>query len=53
MQKAVDWLKSSPNLNISEIAFKLGFKTARYFSLCFKDHFGVTPIEFRKKINTD
>jgi signal transduction histidine kinase/ligand-binding sensor domain-containing protein/DNA-binding response OmpR family regulator len=49
MQRAVEWLKTSPQLTISEIAFKLGFNTARYFSLCFKDHYGMSPNEYRKK----
>jgi DNA-binding response OmpR family regulator/two-component sensor histidine kinase len=33
-------------LNISEIAYTVGFSTASYFSKCFKQHFGVTPTEF-------
>ncbi len=33
-------------LNISEIAYTVGFSTASYFSKCFKQHFGVTPTEY-------
>lgn len=32
--------------NISEIAYKVGFQDAKYFSKLFKQTFGVTPTEF-------
>lgn len=48
MQKAVDWLDHAPQLTISEVAFKLGFNSARYFTLCFKDHYGLSPNEYRR-----
>ena len=35
------------DLPISEIAFKTGFSTARYFSTSFKDAFGIKPNEYR------
>jgi len=35
--------------NISEIAFEVGFKDPNYFSVCFKDQFGVTPSDVLKK----
>lgn len=35
-------------LNISEIAYSVGFKDPSYFSACFKDLYGKTPSEFRK-----
>ncbi len=39
-------LKENDELNISEIAYNVGFSTASYFSKCFKQHFGVTPTEY-------
>lgn len=38
-------LKNRPNknLNISEIAYKVGFNDPKYFTRCFTKHFGVTP----------
>ena len=51
MQKAAESLRLHPRFSVSEIAYQLGFNTARYFSLCFKDHFGISPIEYRKKIS--
>jgi DNA-binding response OmpR family regulator len=39
-------LNEHDELNISEIAYTVGFSTASYFSKCFKQHFGVTPTEY-------
>lgn len=35
--------------NISEVAYLVGFKDARYFSSCFKKEFDMTPGEFMEK----
>lgn len=50
MQKA-RILLSDRILNISEIAYNLGFNCPKYFSICFKKEFGLTPTEFRNTIN--
>jgi signal transduction histidine kinase/ligand-binding sensor domain-containing protein/DNA-binding response OmpR family regulator len=42
LKKAAVLIKES-NLNISEIAYKVGFNDALYFSKCFKKQFGATP----------
>lgn len=34
------------NNNISEVAYRLGYADAKYFSTCFKKEFGMTPREF-------
>ena len=34
------------NMNISEIAFEVGFNDPKYFSRCFKKHFGLSPTEY-------
>ncbi|UCH14055.1 MAG: response regulator, partial [Bacteroidales bacterium] len=34
------------NLSISEIAFEAGFNDPKYFSRCFKKHFGKSPSEY-------
>jgi YesN/AraC family two-component response regulator len=34
------------NLNISEIAFEVGFNDPKYFSRCFRKHFGLSPTEY-------
>ena len=36
-------LKKKGNLNISEIAFEVGFNDPKYFTRCFAKHFGVAP----------
>jgi len=37
------------NLNISEIAFEVGFNDPKYFSRCFRKHFGMSPTEYINK----
>ena len=39
------------DLNVSEIAYKVGFNNPRYFSKYFQDAYGVTPTQYRKKLN--
>ena len=38
-------------MNISEIAFSLGFNDPKYFSRCFKKQFGKPPKEYAAKVN--
>jgi len=40
-------LLNDPELNISEIAYDVGFGDPAYFTRCFKDEFGKAPSEFR------
>jgi YesN/AraC family two-component response regulator len=47
MQKAKFLLKDH-QLNISEIAFKVGFASQAYFSTVFKSKFSLTPSEYRE-----
>ena len=46
LKKAAELLKTT-ELNVSEIAYKVGFNDPDYFSKCFKDLFGVRPTQFR------
>ena len=48
LDEAMYLLKNSPDMNISEISFQLGFSSPRYFSKCFKDFYGVAPMHIRK-----
>lgn len=47
LKKATELLKTT-ELNISEIAYEVGFNDPDYFSKCFKEQFGITPRQFRK-----
>ncbi|MCO6489481.1 MAG: helix-turn-helix transcriptional regulator, partial [Phaeodactylibacter sp.] len=40
-------LLKDPQLNISEIAYRVGFKDPSYFSRVFSQEFGVSPSEAR------
>ncbi len=40
-------------LNISEIAYQVGFKRPKYFSQCFQKKYGLTPSEFSKKFRSE
>lgn len=46
---AKEMLKS-PDRNITEVAFAVGFKDSRYFTKVFKEFEGVLPTEFKKQI---
>lgn len=48
MRKAAEML-SSGNFNVSEAAWNVGISSMAYFRQCFKNEYGVTPSEFRKK----
>lgn len=49
LKKAAHLLLSEEEVNISEVAYMVGFNTPRYFSLCFKEHFGITPSVYIKQ----
>ena len=48
LKRSAQLLKES-DLTISEIADLTGFINPKYFSVCFKKHFELTPTEFKKK----
>ncbi|MBO1364273.1 substrate-binding domain-containing protein [Prevotella sp. A2931] len=43
-----DQLLRSTGMNISEIAYTVGFTSPSYFSKCFKDEFGIQPVELMR-----
>jgi signal transduction histidine kinase/DNA-binding response OmpR family regulator/ligand-binding sensor domain-containing protein len=49
LKRAAELLKNDLSLNISEISDLLSFGSPRYFSRCFKNVYGVTPADFRRK----
>lgn len=51
VKKAADLIVSTDN-NMSQIAYMVGFNDSRYFSKCFKAHFGMTPTEYRSNVKS-
>ncbi|WP_418263678.1 helix-turn-helix domain-containing protein [Flavobacterium faecale] len=47
LKKGVQLLEQG-KINISEISYKLGFKTQKNFSRCFTKKFGIKAIEYIK-----
>jgi two-component system response regulator YesN len=46
MEKALEYLDAT-NLKTYEIAEKVGYAEANYFSYVFKKHYGVSPSKYR------
>jgi AraC family L-rhamnose operon transcriptional activator RhaR len=46
--RAAELLLKAPELNITEIAFRTGFRDSNYFSRTFKGVMGVSPREYRQ-----
>ena len=49
LKKAAELLSSDTEMNITEIAYMVGFNSGSYFTKCYKDYFGVTPAETLKR----
>jgi YesN/AraC family two-component response regulator len=48
MRKAAEMLASG-NFNVSETTWNVGINSMIYFRQCFKDEFGMSPSEYKKK----
>lgn len=53
LKKGAYLLRNNPELNITEIAERIGFSSSRYFSKCFKDLYNISPLSYRKKDETN
>ncbi len=49
--KRAEELIHSDELNISEIAYTVGFNNPRYFTKYFQETYGLTPSQYKKKLN--
>ena len=49
LTKAKTLLKTELEMNISEIAYAVGYKDPNYFSKLFKEYFGISPSEYRNQ----
>ncbi len=46
LEKAKELLKD-PNLNVTEVAYEVGFSDISYFSKCFTEEYGLSPSGYR------
>lgn len=49
MRKAADWLRET-DIKIQDIANRVGFEEASYFSNVFRKYYGMTPKQYREQI---
>lgn len=50
MKEAKRMAIENPNIRVSDLAYRVGFHDPRYFSTCFKKHYGIQPKEFMESI---
>ena len=48
LSEAEKMLRNNPDLNVSDIADRVGFSSTNYFTKCFRSHFGQAPLSYRK-----
>ncbi len=53
MKEAMRIMQKSPDIRISDLAYKVGFKDPKYFSTCFKKQFGIQPSEYAESLSKD
>ncbi len=53
LKASASLLLDYPDLQVEEIAMKVGFGSGRYFSKVFKEYFNMTPSHYRKVYNTN
>lgn len=49
LQRAALLLKQT-RLAITEVAYRAGFRSAAYFAQCFREDYGMTPSQWRRKL---
>ncbi len=50
IEKAVEIMGATPNVNVTETSMKTGFEDSAYFSKKFKEIVGITPMTYLKKV---
>ena len=51
MKEAMRIAQKQPDIRISDLAYKVGFKDPKYFSTCFKKDFGMQPSEYIERLS--
>ena len=51
--KQAAYLLANNKVNVSEVAYRVGFSSHSYFSNAFRDYFGMSPREFVARIQED
>jgi len=51
MKEAKRLATENPNIRVSDLAYSVGFHDPRYFSTCFKKHYGIQPKEFIESLS--
>ena len=46
MKEAKRLAQTQPDIRVSDLAYRVGFKDPKYFSTCFKKDFGLQPSEY-------
>jgi DNA-binding response OmpR family regulator/anti-sigma regulatory factor (Ser/Thr protein kinase) len=52
MKEAMRLAQQNPQIRVSDLAYKVGFKDPKYFSTCFKKEYGSLPTEFLERLST-
>ena len=53
MKEAMHIAQQNPQIRISDLAYKVGFKDPKYFATCFKKEFGMQPSEYIESLSQD
>ena len=52
MKEASRLAEENPNIRVSDLAYKVGFKDPKYFATAFKKEFGIQPKEYIERFRT-
>ena len=53
MKEAMRLAQQNPQIRVSDLAYKVGFKDPKYFATCFKKEFGIQPSEYIESLSKD
>ncbi len=51
LKEAMRIARQTPQIRVSDLAYKVGFKDPKYFATCFKKEYGLQPSEFLDSLN--